>query len=447
MKPKQQAAKNNLRNLWIVPFLGFGLLFTGCGGDTPVADGPVTVQYWEKWTGFEGEAMVAVVDRFNTIQNDIFVELTTVSQIDRKVLVATAGGDPPDIAGLFSFNVYNYAELNALMPLDDFIKQAGIKAEDYIPAYWRLCLAAGKVYALPTTPASIGLHWNKRMFREAGLDPERPPRTIEELDYYAKKLTVRDEVGKIVQVGFLPIWPGWWNWAWGLFFGGELWDGGDTVTPDDSRNIIAYEWVQKYSRGYGLKELQTFRSGFGNFSSPQNPFLSEQVAMVLQGVWMYNFIDMYAPDLEWGAAPFPTSSSDLYGTSICEADVLVIPSGSRHPREAFEFIKYVNTQAGMELLCMGQRKHTPLRKVSKEFLEQHPNPYIEMFIELAKNPNAKRSLAIGIWNEYDDEMRVAFDRIWLQEGTAAEILGTAKRRLQKSYDRELRRKARLLKDN
>jgi ABC-type glycerol-3-phosphate transport system substrate-binding protein len=63
--------------------------------------------------------------------------------------------------------------------------------------------------------------------------------------------------------------------------------------------------VQSYSKRYGASALQTFQSGFGNFSSPQNAFLSEQVAMELQGVWMHNFIDKYAPNLEWGAAPFP----------------------------------------------------------------------------------------------------------------------------------------------
>ncbi|NIR02910.1 MAG: extracellular solute-binding protein, partial [Gemmatimonadales bacterium] len=59
----------------------------------------------------------------------------------------------------------------------------------------------GRMYALPTTPASLALHWNKRLFREAGLDPERPPRTLEELDRYADLLTTRDEEGGLVQMG------------------------------------------------------------------------------------------------------------------------------------------------------------------------------------------------------------------------------------------------------
>ena len=48
-------------------------------------DGRVIVEYWEHWTGFEGEAMQAVVDDFNASQKDIYVKMLTVSQMDQKV--------------------------------------------------------------------------------------------------------------------------------------------------------------------------------------------------------------------------------------------------------------------------------------------------------------------------------------------------------------------------
>ncbi len=49
------------------------------------------VTYWEKWTGFEGEAMRKTVEAFNAKQDRIHVKLLTTSQIDRKMLMATAG--------------------------------------------------------------------------------------------------------------------------------------------------------------------------------------------------------------------------------------------------------------------------------------------------------------------------------------------------------------------
>lgn len=417
------------------------------GGCSPPAshNGKVVVSYWEKWTGFEGKAMRAVVDAFNGSQDRIFVDLLTVSQVDRKMLLATAGGVPPDVAGLWSNNVNVYAEKNALLCLDPYLRKAGITPDYFLPCYWRLCQHEGKTWALLTTPATIALHWNKRLFREAGLDPERPPQTIEELDEYAAKLTKGDTNGKIVQMGFIPSEPGWWNWAWGCFFGGRLWDEGERITANCPGNIRAFEWVQSYSKKYGASALQVFQSGFGNFSSPQNAFLSEKVAMEIQGVWMYNFISKYAPKLEWGAAPFPPPANrpDLANVTVAEADVLVIPTGAKHPDEAFEFLKFVNSQPGMELLCMGQRKHTPLRQVSQQFLRNHPNPYIGVFMDLAKSRNAICTPRLSLWNEYADEMATAFDNIWLQRATPRQALDLVQQRIQKKWDRELRRRRRL----
>src|SRR6185295_6527069 len=101
--------------------------------------------------------------------------------------------------------------------------------------------------------------------------------------------------------------PGHWPEAWGYFFGGSLWDGRDKLTLVSPENVRAYEWVQSYATEYGVDALLTFRSSFGRFGSPQNAFMSGKVAMELQGIWLSNYIAMYNPKLNWGAAPFPSA--------------------------------------------------------------------------------------------------------------------------------------------
>lgn len=405
----------------------------------------IVVTYWEKWTGFEGEAMRKTVEAFNASQDRIEVRLFTTSQIDRKMLMATAGGIPPDIAGLWSYNVIPYADKNALLPLDEYAAKYGLSRERFIPAFWDLCYHRGHLWGLPSTPASLALHWNKKLFRQAGLDPERPPRTIEELDEYADRLTRRNAKGEIIQAGFMPAEPGWWPWAWGYFFGGRLWNAKDKITATAPENVRAYRWVRSYADRLGVKQLQVFASGFGNFSSPQNPFLSGLVAMELQGVWMHNFIDKYAPELEWGAAPFPHPADrpDLANTTPVEEDVLVIPKGAKHPNEAFEFIAFVNSRKGSELLNMGQRKFPPLLDISPRFLKDHPNPYITVFIQLAKSNNAFVPPQMPLWQEYQAEMGTAFDQIWLAEKTPDEALRDVEVRMQRKLDRDLKRYKRM----
>ncbi len=399
-------------------------------------DGRLRITYWEKWTGFEGDAIRRVVDRFNARQARIYVNLVTMSQIDRKALVAIAGGDPPDLVGLWSAGLSQFAEKRALMPLEPFMDKAGMRHEDFTEVFLAQNTYRGTLYGLPLTPATTALHWNKRLFRKAGLDPERPPRTLAELDAMAEKLTTYDENGRLTQVGFTPSEPGWWHWAWGYWFGGELWDEED-ITIATPENLAAWEWIQSYPEKYGAEELRRFQSGIaGQFATPQNAFFSERVAMIIQGVWMASFIQTYAPNLEWGAAPFPSGIPGLDNVSMAECDSICIPVGARHPDEAFEFIQFLCSQEGLELLNMGQRKFTPLKQVSPEFLENHPNPYIKLFIELAASPNVFHAPMMSIWYEYNDEITPAFDTVMFGQTEPEAALALVQERVSGMWERE-----------
>lgn len=425
------------------------------------------IVYWEKWTDFEGEAMDRVVDSFNAQQRaraqresgyrPIEVEKVTISRIDQKLLVASAGGNPPDVAGTYSYLIAAYADKGALTDLTALAASAGIEQSRYTQHYWNLSVHRGKLWGLPTTPASLALHWNKRLFREAGLDPEKPPETLEQLDEFAEKLTkwevtlptgskkiatgylpeVPLQNKRLLQLGFLPSEPGWWSYGWGFVFGGKLMEG-DKVTTASAENVRAYDWVASYSRKVGVESVQRFRSGFGNFSSPQNPFLSGQLAMELQGVWMYNFIRKFADGMPWGAAAFPGPADrpELKGVTNAEADVLVIPRGSKHPQEALEFIKYVSAQEVMEALCLGQRKFSPLKEVSDKFYADHPHPYIRLFAALAAGPNAYAVPKTSVWNEYARELGSAVDGIQNLRNSPKEALARVEKRVQASSDRE-----------
>src|SRR6478735_264678 len=445
-------------SLWALP---------GCSKSSP-KQAPRHITYWEKWTGFEGEAMDAVIDDFNyrevahakTDPNyaPIEVEKVTISKIEQKLLIAIAGGNPPDLAGHYSFAVAAYADHGALTDLGPLLAKSGFDRSRYIDHYVELGEYRGKTWALPLVPASTALVYNKRLFKEAGLDAERPPSTIEEFDAYAEKLTrwevtlpngethlesgylpnVPTQRKRLVQAGFLPGEPSWWLYGWGDFFGGRLLDGPETISAANPANIRAFNWVASYSTKLGVDLVKRFRSGFGNSSSPKSAFLSGKVAMVLQGVWIHNYVEKYAPGLQWGAAPFPYPADhpELANTSHAEADVLMIPRGSPHPEEAFQFMQYASTQAVLEKLCLGQQKFTPLKNVSDEFWHAHPNPYIRLFRELGTSKNAVGIPQTGIWNEYKRELDNAVDLIQTLKQPAAVALSEVESKMQAALDRE-----------
>jgi multiple sugar transport system substrate-binding protein len=154
---------------------------------------------------------------------------------------------------------------------------------------------------------------------------------------------------------------------------------------------------------------------------------------------MANFIEANAPDMKWAAVPFPHPADrpDLAGTSYIDMDILVIPRGAAHPDEAWEFINYVQSQEGMELLCMGQKKHSPLAEVSDEFWEKHENPFIRLFYDVSSSPNAIVPPKIAVWPEIAAEMNAAYDTI--QNGGDVETaLRKVDERMQPRLDKALK---------
>lgn len=397
----------------------------------------VRVEYWDMWTGFEGTAIQNLVDRFNASQDRIQVDKITVSQINERFLVSVAGNKAPDIASIFTNNIPSFAEKGSLYPLDELARERGIGQEDYLPVFWKMCTYRGILYALPTTGATLALHYNKDLFREAGLDPERPPRTLEELDRMSEQMTRFDAQGRMLRIGFLPTQPGWWHSMWSIWFGGNLWDGHERLTIDSEEYIRALEWAQGYARKYGSNTLQNFRSGFGNFNSPQDPFLSGQIAMTLQGVWMFNFIDKYNPELDCGVAPFPSAVPGLEAVSLVETNILCIPANAPHPKEAFEFIAFLQKQENLEQLCLDQRKLSPLRQASERYRAEHPHPYFEVFDRLARSPNAASYPKLPIWMQLSDELNAVFTEVWLLHKTPRQALGEVQTKMEKEWQREL----------
>ena len=388
------------------------------------------LSYWEKWGSFERDACQAMVDDFNQNQHELFVHYINTSEVNRKAMLAIMGGDPPDVVGLWAPDVLPFAEAGALMPLDEFMARSGLEPGYYIDSYLELGRYAGKTYALPTTPSSVALFYNKEHFRRkadalraAGLDPGRPPATIEELDRYAAVLNEFDENGEPRVMGFLPTEPGWFNSSWIYYFGGGLYDP-DTgrMTADAPENVRAYKWIKRYAETYGRDKLLQFRSGFGTFDSPLNAFIEGKVSMEMQGVWFPNFIRRHRPHMEFGVTPFPCAEGVPGPRTLIDADVIAIPRGCRHPEEAWKFVLHSQTR-GLAILCRLHGKHMPVKNPPAWYRQGHPNLELDVFQAVAASPQAFVYPRLSLWKEYNDELSRAFEHVWNWLPPESELAG------------------------
>ncbi|MBF8184591.1 extracellular solute-binding protein, partial [Nonomuraea sp. K274] len=218
-----------------------------------------TITFYSLFGGVDGQGWVDLATRFEAVQDEIGVEVVyappTGQGEQQKLLVSIAAGDPPDLAMVIPFQVPQWAELGIMTDLTDFARGAGLTERDFLPAVWQGMRWKDRIWQLQwDVDPNFPFYWNKRLFTECGLDPERPPRTISEVDAFSKEITRVGGSGAS-RVGTVP-WQvaGFANAAftWGFAFGGTFVDAATgQVTPDDEHVVAAVDWMARYARSIG----------------------------------------------------------------------------------------------------------------------------------------------------------------------------------------------------
>ena len=164
-----------------------------------VATAKEKVTFWTSHSGkVDREALELIASKFTESQDKYEVEVTIVpgSETDvAKLMTAVAAGTGPDVYLVDRFTTAQRAVAGALTDLTPFIERAGWKPQDdFLEFAIEESTWAGKIYSLPFDTDTRGLYYRKADFREAGLDPDAPPATIEELDQVAAKLTNASQI-------------------------------------------------------------------------------------------------------------------------------------------------------------------------------------------------------------------------------------------------------------
>jgi sn-glycerol 3-phosphate transport system substrate-binding protein len=127
-----------------------------------------------------------------------------------KAMAALNSGDPAQLSVLFAIDSYELINQDAIVAFDDLVKTDEEKAwlNSFYPALMENGQTAGKTWGIPFQRSTIVMYYNKDAFRAAGLDPEQPPATWEEMVEAGKKLTAGDgsKWGVMIPSTGYPYW-------------------------------------------------------------------------------------------------------------------------------------------------------------------------------------------------------------------------------------------------
>ncbi|MCJ7842430.1 ABC transporter substrate-binding protein [Lederbergia sp. NSJ-179] len=327
-----------LLSIVLISILVFGL--AACGGkdnSKGEKNGKVTLTMWNGFTASDGEILKEIVNEFNK-SNDkgitVKMDIMTWANLNEKLPSAISAKSAPDFTLLNYGDFAQYVKNGAVQPLDDFWDFDGVDKADFSDTAVQLGQIDDTQYFIPMQVQGMYLFWNKDLFEAAGLDPEVPPKTWDELTEMAPKLV---DASKNVSGFALPKEgnPVLYNWI--------LDNGGNLANGDETKSAFASDETLEV-----LEKIQTMihdqKVGPESISGAEvdNLMNAGQLAIEINGPWLNN--GLKKNEINYGVTTVPLGSNGKE-QAILDGVGFGIPSSTDSSKKVaiYEFIKFWNT--------------------------------------------------------------------------------------------------------
>lgn len=256
-----------------------------------------------------------------------------------KALTAHKSGTPPVTSVLLSTDMFTLIDEDAIVPIDNFVKTADDKAwlSSFYPAFMMNSRTGGKTWGVPFQRSTVVMYYNKDLFKEAGLDPNKPPQTWADLKAAATKLTKKDASGKVTQWGVQIPSSGFPYWLFqtltttnGAILANEA---GTQVKFDDPKVIEALQyWVD-------LGKAGVHPPGVVEWGTTPKDFFEKKVAIMYTTTGNLTNVKNNAK-FDFGVAMIPGNTRK--GSPTGGGNFHIFKKASPAQQEAaFKFIKWV----------------------------------------------------------------------------------------------------------
>ncbi|TWH61062.1 ABC transporter substrate-binding protein [Dulcicalothrix desertica] len=376
------------------------------------------------------DVLQKLVDKFNKTHPDIQVESLYVGQQDQqmpKILAAVVGNAPPDLLWYNPTIGGQLVELNALIPLDEYLNKSPVKAE-IDPTLFESMEYKQKIWSVPFATNNVGVFYRPSLFKAAGV---QVPNTWEEFRQVAKKLT-RDtnNDGQIDQHGMvLPLGKGEFTvFTWLPF----MWSGaGDLI---NGKSQVAGAVNLANNKG-AISALELWRNlitdGSAVLSGPERGYETDalvagKVAMQLTGPWTLG--EFQAKGIDFGVFPIPVGQRPA--TSIGGENLFLFKTAPEREKAAFKFAEYALSEEFQTELALGTG-YLPINIKSRQnpkYLEfAQKQPAVKIFLDQAKYGRS-RPIFPG-YNRVSENIGRAVESVLLGKTSPTEALKQSQQRL------------------
>lgn len=303
--------------------------------------GSSKVRFWYGLGGQLGEVILGQIEKFNRAQRAVEVEgifQKNYNGVQEKLQAALVGGDVPEVVQIEIHATPQFASAGALAPIEPFFEHdPQFQFDDLVPATLLNQRWEGKLYAMPINRSTPLLYYNKKLFGEVGLDPEKPPRTWSAFYEAVKNLTQIDG-GQARSYGFLPA-ADWW------FFESIVWGVGGELLSEDLKQVtfadpgapVLQMWADMIHQDKAARMLVGESAG----EQRSQEFIQGRGGMLMNSTAGLGRFVRDVKDFEIGTAFMP--HGEVYETAVPTGGAAAAIPAKVSPekqRGAWEFVKW-----------------------------------------------------------------------------------------------------------
>lgn len=392
------------RLLRILSGIVAALLLMSLAGGVSLAAKKTVITHWQHHTPARAEMVEEFAAKFMAENPDIEIKLESIPEADyfSKLLPALAANSGPDTFQIPAGQVLAYARGEVIQPIDGNNPAARGIEKDFVPAAISRLKVDGKYYGFPIDNATVVLFYNPKLFKEAGLDPNKPPKTWDELISYAKKLTKRDASGVTTQMGLATGGYGPVLVSLMLQNGAALWDAKAGLPAFVSAQAV--EGLKFATSMVAEHKVEDRAMG-----SRWNAFRQDKLAMVYAGPAMIGSFRATAPNLEFRIAEVPAPKAGGSQGTLLTSWAYVVSRKAQNDA-ATKWIAYLTSESAQKAWIL-KTGDLPTRRALLDLAEYKTDELLAPCME-----SMKKALAAP-WNtrKLDDELiRKAYELVILK---------------------------------
>ena len=255
-----------------------------------------------------------------------------------KVQAAIKAGNTPDMAIMFSIDLYSLLAMDAIVDMDSFCTTE--EDQEWLDGFYEGFMMNSRdgetTYGIPWQRSTIVLYYNKDAFEEAGLDPEKAPSTWEELSEYAQLLTKQEE--NETRYGIEIPSDGYAYWMLQTFCTQQsgfnlMNDTGTEVYYNDERTATALSYWKSLAEDGSMPE------GIVAWATTPSDFIEGKTAMMYHTTGNLTNVKN-SVDFDFGVAMLP--ANETYGSPTGGGNFYIFKGVSEERQQAaFDFIQWM----------------------------------------------------------------------------------------------------------